>query len=92
MIVSMQFLEIIFEKAFPIISILRMAPMKSGYIRWCCSTRARNYPRIKLKQQSEWRPLPQFIRVDNGPEFIAGHWRNECRKRGTLNFIPRGQP
>lgn len=46
-----------------------------------------------LEQVKGWRPLPQSIRVDNGPEFIAealGEW---CEHHGvTLNFIPPGKP
>jgi putative transposase len=46
-----------------------------------------------LKQLSEWRPLPQSIRVDNGPEFIAEALAEWSTENGvTLNFIAPGQP
>lgn len=46
-----------------------------------------------LDQIKAWRPLPQSIRVDNGPEFIAealANWSE--RNRVHLNFIPPGKP
>ena len=46
-----------------------------------------------LKLVKGWRPLPQSIRVDNGPEFIAEALAEWCEHHGvTLNFIPPGKP
>lgn len=46
-----------------------------------------------LEQVKGWRPLPQSIRVDNGPEFIAEALAEWCEHHGvTLNFIPPGKP
>lgn len=46
-----------------------------------------------LKQLSEGRSLPQSIRVDNGPEFIAEALAEWSVENGVvLNFIPPGEP
>jgi putative transposase len=46
-----------------------------------------------LEQVKSWRLLPQSIRVDNGPEFIAEVLAEWCEQHGVmLNFIPPGKP
>jgi putative transposase len=46
-----------------------------------------------LEQVKSWRTLPQSIRVDNGPEFIAEALSEWCEHHGIeLNFIPPGKP
>ena len=56
------------------------------------SFRAERVIRV-LEQVSEWRGLPERIRVDNGPEFISsklGLWCEE--KKINLQFIQPGKP
>lgn len=46
-----------------------------------------------LEHVKQWRQLPQSIRVDNGPEFIAEALAEWCaRHQVVLNFIPPGKP
>ena len=46
-----------------------------------------------LDQIKAWRPLPRSIRVDNGPEFIAGALADWSDGNNVhLNFIPPGKP
>jgi putative transposase len=47
----------------------------------------------ELNRLKEWRGLPKFLRVDNGPEFIAQTLRDWCEENGiTLTFIEKGKP
>lgn len=49
----------------------------------------------ELEQLSQWRGLPEKIRVDNGPEFIADALSNWCKhpsRNIQLLFIQKGKP
>src|SRR5690606_4884415 len=41
---------------------------------------------------TEWRGLPEQIRVDNGPEFIAQALQDWCGEQTKLIFIQKGKP
>ena len=45
-----------------------------------------------LKQLKEERGLPQKIRVDNGPEFLAKDFQRFCRDRVHIHYIQPGKP
>ncbi|WP_156730680.1 IS3 family transposase [Morganella psychrotolerans] len=46
-----------------------------------------------LSRLKEERGLPEYIRVDNGPEFISDKLVQFCTKNGvTLNYIQPGKP
>ena len=46
-----------------------------------------------LDRLIEWNGTPQYIRSDNGPEFISKHYANWARQRGiTLLFTQPGNP
>jgi len=46
-----------------------------------------------LEQLTSYRGIPQFIRVDNGPEFISTHLELWCANHNiTLDFIRPGKP
>lgn len=56
------------------------------------SFRAERVIRV-LEQVSEWRGLPERIRVDNGPEFISSKLGLWCEdKKINLRFIQPGKP
>lgn len=47
----------------------------------------------ELSNLVQWRGRPESIRVDNGPEFIAGHMKNWSEEYGVrLQFIQPGSP
>lgn len=49
----------------------------------------------ELEQLIEWRGKPEKLRVDNGPEFIAGalsDWCNDAQRKIELVFIEKGKP
>lgn len=49
----------------------------------------------ELEQLSQWHGLPEKIRVDNGPEFIADALSNWCKhpsRNIQLLFIQKGKP
>lgn len=47
----------------------------------------RVFQRLELE-----RPLPQRIRVDNGPEFLAKAFRRYCEKKIEIQYIQPGKP
>ena len=47
----------------------------------------------QLEELIAWRGKPLFLRVDNGPEFIAAALEEWCEKNHiTLKFIQKGKP
>jgi len=47
----------------------------------------------QLKELIDWRGKPLFLRVDNGPEFIASALKNWCDDNDIdLKFIQKGKP
>lgn len=49
----------------------------------------------ELEQLISWRGMPDRIRVDNGPEFIAmalEEWCNDPEHKIDLSFIQKGKP
>jgi putative transposase len=46
-----------------------------------------------LDQVAEWRGYPQRLRLDNGSEFIARHFKNWAKQQGILlDFTEPGCP
>jgi putative transposase len=45
-----------------------------------------------LRRLEEERGLPQHIRVDNGPEFIAKAFQNFCKGKVEIKYIQPGKP
>lgn len=45
-----------------------------------------------LKRIGEERGLPQKIRVDNGPEFLAYAFQQFCKDRIQIQYIQAGKP
>jgi putative transposase len=46
-----------------------------------------------LDQLTAWRGIPQAIRLDNGPEFLADRFASWCAERGiALRYIQPGKP
>ena len=46
-----------------------------------------------LDQVAEWRGYPNYLRIDNGPEFISQKLEDWAEKHGvTLDFIQPGKP
>ena len=46
-----------------------------------------------LDQIRELRGTPQFLRMDNGPEFIADTMRDWCKEQNIqVNYCDRGSP
>lgn len=49
----------------------------------------------ELEKLIEWRGIPQRLRVDNGPEFIARalqQWCDDEKRKIDLKYIQKGKP
>lgn len=80
------------QTAVRIINIIDECSRKALWTEAHTSIKAQTLTEI-LGKMIEWRGKPQYIRCDNGPEFISEHLRDWAQKQGIeIRFTQPGKP